>query len=72
MMALMSQLTALKMNAGEEIEDYIIRAYALDNARQAIGEQMLISLVLKRLPESFITIRDFYIIVRQASQTFLS
>ena len=54
MMALMSQLTALKMNAGEEIEDYIIRAeelsYALDDAGQAIGEQMLITLVLKGLP----------------------
>ena len=58
-MTIMGKLTNLRMNGGENINDYIVRAeelsYALEDAGQQVGETMLVSLVLKGLPDSFET-----------------
>ena len=56
-MSMMSKLTGLRMNDDEQVEDYLIRAeelsYGLEDAGQTVAESMLISLILKGLPESF-------------------
>ncbi len=54
---LMEHLTSLRMKEGESMSDYLIRAedlsYNLEAAKEKISDSMLVSLVLKGLPDSY-------------------
>ena len=66
MMNLLEQITSLSLKPTEEMTDYLIRAEilssALEVAGEKISEKLLVSVVLKGLPDSyeyFRTVHDF-------------
>ena len=66
MMNLLEQLTSLSLKPTEEMTDYLIRAETLSSslkvAGEKISEKLLVSVVLKGLPDSyeyFKTVHDF-------------
>ena len=66
MMKLLEQLTSLSLKPTEEMTDYLIRAETLSSSLEVAGEKisdkLLVSVVLKGLPDSyeyFKTVHDF-------------
>ena len=62
-MNLLEQLTSLSLNPSEEMTDYLIRAETLSSslevAGEKISEKLLVSVVLKGLPDSFEYFHNF-------------
>ena len=67
--ALYTELTSLKMESGETVTGYIIRAEktvtSLRNAKEVISDGLIIAMILKGLPESY---KPFAIHTTQSSE----